>query len=111
MIDELKEFNLEAKEKPHSIYVSLISKQEEEYFKILSECMDVFVWNYKEMLGLDPKVVVHNLPIRKGESPKKQPQQFFHPKLILEIEKEVNKLINAMFIHEVNYQTCITTSQ
>jgi len=45
------------------------------------------------MLGLDPKVAVHRLSIKKCVSPKKQPQRCFRPKLVPEIEKEVNKLI------------------
>jgi len=34
--------------------------------------MDVFAWSYKEMPGLDPKVTVHNLAIKKGVSLEKQ---------------------------------------
>ena len=56
------------------------------------------------MLRLDPRVAVHRLSIRKGVSSKKQLQQRFRPKLIPEIEKEVNKLIEAGFIREVKYQ-------
>jgi len=63
----------------------------------------VFAWSYKEMPGLDPKVVVHRLSIKKGVSPKKQPQRRFRLELVPEIEKEVNKLIEAGFIREVKY--------
>jgi len=59
------------------------------------------------MPGLDPKVVVHNLAIRKGVSLKKQPQRHFSPQRIPEIEQEVNKLIDAGFIREVKYPTWI----
>jgi len=55
------------------------------------------------MRGLYPKVAVHRLSIRKGVLLKKQPQRRFRPELIPEIEKEVNKLIEAEFIHEVKY--------
>jgi len=58
------------------------------------------------MPGLDPKVIVHCLSIRKGVSPKKQPQQRFRPKIIREIE-ETNKLIEAGFIHKVKCPTWI----
>jgi len=44
-------------------------------------------WSYKEIPGLDTKVVVHQLSIGKGVSPKKQPQQHFRPELITEIER------------------------
>jgi len=40
----------------------------------------------QENTGLDPKVVVHNFAIRKGVSPKKQPQLRFRLQLIPEIE-------------------------
>jgi len=56
------------------------------------------------MPGLDLKVVVHRLSIKKGISFKKQPQRRFRPELVLKVEKEVNKLIEAGFIREVKYQ-------
>jgi len=59
------------------------------------------------MSGLDPKVAVHCLSIKRGISPKKQPQQRFHPELVPEIKKEVNKLIEVGFIREVKYPTWI----
>ena len=59
------------------------------------------------MSGLDPKVTVHHLSIKNGASPKKQPQRRFRPELVPEIEKEVNKLIEARFIREVKYPTWI----
>ena len=59
------------------------------------------------MPGLDPDVVVHCLSIKRGIPPKKQPQRRFRPELVPEIEKEVNKLIEAGFIREVKYPTWI----
>jgi len=59
------------------------------------------------MAALDPKVAVLRLSIKRGISPKKQPQQHFHPKLVPKIEKEVNKFIGAGFIREVEYPTWI----
>ena len=49
--------------------------------------------------------MIDNLAIRKGVSPKKHPQWCFHPQLIQEIEKEVNKLIDVGFIRETKYPT------
>ncbi|XP_074301299.1 uncharacterized protein LOC141632675 [Silene latifolia] len=108
-VDELKELNLGTTEDPRPIYVSaLLTKQEEEeYYKLLVEYKDVFAWSYKEMPGLSPKIAVHRLAIKKGTNPKKQPQRRFRPELVPEIEKEVNKLIEAGFIREVKYSTWI----
>ena len=108
-IDDLKELNLGTEEEPRPIYVSsvLTHEEEKEYSDLLSKYKDVFAWSCKEMLGLDPKVAVHCLSIKKGTSLKKQPQRLFHPELVPEIEKEVNKLIEAGFIREVKYPTWI----
>jgi len=85
----------------------LTPEKEKEYFSLLSKYRDVFAWSYREMLGLDPKVAVHNLAMTKAISPEKQPQQRFRPELILEIEKEVNKFIDTGFIREVKHPTWI----
>ncbi|XP_074277348.1 uncharacterized protein LOC141600984 [Silene latifolia] len=108
-VDELKELNLGTIEDPRPIYVSalLTKEEEEEYYKLLVEYKDVFAWSYKEMPGLSPKIAVHRLAIKKGTNPKKQPQRRFRPELVPEIEKEVNKLIEAGFIREVKYSTWI----
>ena len=49
------------------------------------------------------KVVVHCLSIKKGVSPKKQPQQHCCPQLVTDIKKAVSKLIESGFIREVEY--------
>ena len=59
------------------------------------------------MPRLGHKVIVDNLAITKGVSPKKKPQLCFHLQLIPEIEQEVNKLIDVGFIRKVKYPTWI----
>ncbi|CAM8996728.1 unnamed protein product [Rhodiola kirilowii] len=59
------------------------------------------------MPGLNLKIALHRLAIKRGVGPKKQSQRRFRPELVREIEKEVNKLISADFIHEVKYPTWI----
>jgi len=78
-VDDMKELNLGTNEEPRPIYVSssLTLEEEKQCLEVLSEYKDVFAWNYKEMPGLDPKVVVHRLSIKRGISPKKQPQRRF----------------------------------
>jgi len=57
------------------------------------------------MPSLDPKVTVHNFPIMKGISHKKQTQRHFLPQLIPDIKQEVKKIIDVGFIREVKYPT------
>ncbi|KAG9453423.1 hypothetical protein H6P81_006327 [Aristolochia fimbriata] len=70
---------------------------------LLCEYHDIFAWNYTEISGLDPRVAVHKLVVHPSVRPVKQSQRRFRPELIPEIEKEVDKLIAANFIREVNY--------
>ncbi|KAK4391469.1 hypothetical protein Sango_1924700 [Sesamum angolense] len=78
-IDELKEVNLGDIESPRPIYISASLTHEEEgtYIALLYEFKDVFAWSYKEMPGLDPKVAVHYLSVKKGARPVKQGQRRF----------------------------------
>ncbi|KAL0300166.1 UNVERIFIED_CONTAM: hypothetical protein Scaly_2567400 [Sesamum calycinum] len=99
-IDELKEVNLRDIEDPRPIYISVSLTQEEEgtYIALLHEFKVVFVWSYKKMPGLDPKVVVHHLSVKKRTRLAKQGQRRFQPELVLLIEGEVSKLIEVGFI-------------
>nr|GMD01378.1 Transposon Ty3-G Gag-Pol polyprotein [Ipomoea batatas] len=95
---------------PQSIFISTLFSDEDEetYITLLKEYIDVFALTYKEMTGLDPKVVVHRLEVKKGCHPIKQAQRHFRLELIPLIEVEVNKLLEADFIREVKYPTWIS---
>ncbi|XP_075103045.1 uncharacterized protein LOC142177647 [Nicotiana tabacum] len=101
-INALKEVNLRVVEDPKPTYVSasLTSDEESKYIELLKEFKDVFAWSYKEMPGLDPKVVVHHLAVKRGGHLVKQAQRRFIIEWVPLIETEVNKLIEAGFVRE-----------
>ncbi|KAL0367529.1 UNVERIFIED_CONTAM: Transposon Tf2-12 polyprotein [Sesamum radiatum] len=109
-IDELKGVNLGNTKDPRPMYTSasLTQEEEEAYIKLLHEFKDVFAWSYREMPGLDPKIAVHHLSIKKGARPVKQGQLRFRPEVIPLIETEVNKFIEVSFIREVKYPIWIS---
>ncbi|XP_070030061.1 uncharacterized protein LOC142166988 [Nicotiana tabacum] len=110
-VDALKEVNLGVVEDPKPTYISasLTGDEESKYIELLKEFKDVFAWSYKEMSGLDPKVDVHHLAVKRGACPRKQAQRRFRPELVSLIETEVNKLIKAGFVREVKYPTWISS--
>ncbi|GLU03910.1 hypothetical protein SLE2022_210810 [Rubroshorea leprosula] len=65
---------------------------------LLREYKDVFAWNYDEMLGLDPALVVHSLNIDPNMKPVVQPNRTFHLEVTLKIKEEVEKLWATRFI-------------
>jgi hypothetical protein len=50
--------------------------------KLLIEYWDIFAWYYNEMLGLELRVVVHQLVVKIKVRPIKQAQLLFRHKLI-----------------------------
>ena len=109
-VDELKEVNIGITNDPRPIFINanLSLEEEDAYVELLKEYRDVFAWTYKGMPGLDPKVVVHHLSVRHGVRSMKQAQRRFRLELIPQIEGEVNKIIEAGFIHEVKYPIWIS---
>ncbi|GKV21559.1 hypothetical protein SLEP1_g31529 [Rubroshorea leprosula] len=107
--DELKQRNLGIEDDPRPIFLSALLSLEEEvrYVQLFDEYKDVFAWSYKEMPGLDPKVVVHRLAVKHGLRPVKQSQRRFRADLIPQIEAEVDKLIEVGFIRGVHYPSWI----
>jgi hypothetical protein len=67
------------------------------------EYQDCFAWNYKEMPELDPRVATHKLVIDPQFRPVKQPSRPLRPEFQDQVIAEVDKLIKAGFIKEIQY--------
>lgn len=104
-IDELVEINLGSEDDPRPTFVSatLTPEEREDYRQTLMQYRDCFAWSYKEMPGLDPQVATHKLTIDPQFRPVKQHPRRFRPELQDDIIAEVDKLIKADFIKEVQY--------
>ena len=68
----------------------------------MREYIDVFAWNYEDMLGLDPQVAMHRLNINPDAKPVKQQQRRFRLEIMEAIQSKVKKLIDFNFIREEN---------
>ena len=60
---------------------------------MLKEFKDVFTWDYSEMPGLDPGLVVHTLNVDPEAKPMAQLAKVFHTKIEEQIVKEMQKLL------------------
>ena len=56
---------------------------------LLKEFKDVFAWDYSEMPGLNPGLVVHTLNVDLKAKPMSQPARIFHTEIEGQIVKEV----------------------
>jgi len=64
----------EANPKPIFISESLSPSEKEDLIHLIQEYKDVFVWNYKDMFGLDPQIAMHHLKINPDAKSVKQQQ-------------------------------------
>ena len=95
-------FSLEGP-RPISISASLTEREKLELILLLKEFKDVFAWDYSEMPGLDPRLVVHTLNVDPEAKPVAQPARIFHTEIEGQIVKEVQKLLVAGFIKPIQH--------
>ena len=83
----------------------LAEVEEKELEAFLRANLEVFAWTPYEMLGIDPEVTCHRLNVDRLAKP--VIQQARRPTLmhVEAVEEEVDKLLEARAIQEVNYPT------
>ena len=74
-----------------------------ELILLLKEFRDVFSWDYSEMSGLDPGLIVHTLNVDLRVKLVVQPAKVFHMEIEKQIVKEVKKSLVAEFIKPIQH--------
>jgi hypothetical protein len=86
--EELETINLSNDpnvELPISIRSSLSLSEKTQLISLLKKYRNVFAWQYEEMPGLDPDLVVHALNVDPGSKLIIQPKRVFHPEVEAQI--------------------------
>ena len=87
------------------ISVHLNEAQIKDLIHLLTEYIDVFVWEVSDMQGLSTDVVSHKLPINPGFDSVKQKTQKFKPELSLKIKEEITMQIESRLVEVTQYLT------
>ena len=69
---------------------------------------DIFAWKQADMGGIDPTIITHRLNVSPSFKPVKQKRRSFTPKRQKAINEEVDKLLQAGAIREVEYPEWLT---
>jgi len=78
------------------------SPSELEIYEVLfREFRDVFAWSYDEIPGIDSSIVEHEIKMYLDVKPVRQQLRQVHPKKVVAIKEEVEKLLHAGFIFPV----------
>jgi len=91
--EEVEMFNLgnEGEEKKVKIRAGVTEEMRQQLYTLLKVFNDIFAWSYKDMPGLDPKIVQHRLPLKPKCHPIKWRLRRMKPKVSLKIKEEVEK--------------------
>ncbi|KAL0416111.1 UNVERIFIED_CONTAM: hypothetical protein Slati_3443000 [Sesamum latifolium] len=78
-------------------------KAKKEITLCLQRNADIFAWTLQELEGIDPQVITHHLNIDSNYKPVKQKKRHFGPEKDKIIQAEVNKLMAAGHIEEIQF--------
>ncbi|KAM0958525.1 hypothetical protein ACFX2I_023763 [Malus domestica] len=89
--DPLEEINVGTADDPRPLFISafLPHTMKVELRQLLHEFKDCFAWSYHEMPGLDRTLVEHELRIKAGCKPFRQPYHRFSTEVQLDIKDEL----------------------
>ena len=71
------------------------------YYALFHEFRDVFAWSYDEMPGIDSSIVEHEIKMYPDVKLVGQRFRQVHPKKVVAIKAEVEKLLHVGFIYPV----------
>ena len=83
-------------------------KIKERLIQLLNEYVEIFVWSYEDMPGLDTDIVVHRLSTREDCPPIKQKVCRMRPDMYEKIKAEVMKQFDAGFLDVTSYPQWVT---
>ncbi|XP_074288482.1 uncharacterized protein LOC141613637 [Silene latifolia] len=75
----------------------------EQIIEFLRTNMDCFAWSHSDMIGIDPSVIIHRLNVDPSFLPIQHKRRKFAPERNEVINQEVDNLLAAGKIMEVNY--------
>lgn len=76
--------------------------------KCLEDNVDIFAWFSSGLVGIAPSVTEHKLNIVSGSRPVKQKKRHFGPEKDKVIEEQVQELLRARHIRDVQFPTFLS---
>jgi hypothetical protein len=99
----MEEFEVGGKERRVRVGSLLSLEIKESLIAFLRSNSDMFAWCHDDMPGIDPSLISHRLNVDPNYRPVKQKRRSFDPERNQAIHEEVERLLKASFIREVDY--------
>ncbi|KAM2246473.1 hypothetical protein ACFXTI_007288 [Malus domestica] len=103
--DPLEEINVKTANDPRPLFINALlpHTMKVELRQLLNEFKDCFAWSYSKIPGLDRTLVEHELRIKTGCKPFRQPPRWFSTEVQLDIKDELVRLLKVGFIQTARY--------
>jgi hypothetical protein len=105
--EEALEFNIGTKMDPRTVKIGkgTTEKERKEILELIREFKDTFAWNYDELKAYRGDVIQHAIPLVEGAKPFRQNLRHINPKLAGQIQKELQKMVDAGIIAPIRYSS------
>lgn len=106
-LEELEDLVLDSSRPDQVLHISnqLDPQGKVELSLCLKHNTDVFAWIHNDMKCLNPNIVVHRLNANPTFKPVREKRRTFTAQINQVVREEVQKLLKAGFIREVQYST------
>jgi ribonuclease HI len=105
--EEALEFNIGTQMDPRTVKIGkgTTEKERRAILDLIREFRDVFAWSYDELKAYKGDVIQHAIPLVEGAKPFRQKLRHINPKLAGQIQKELQKMVDAGIIAPIRYSS------
>jgi hypothetical protein len=105
--EEALEFNIGTEMDPRMVKIGkgTTKKERKEILELIREFRDTFAWNYDDLKAYKGDVIQHVIPLVEGAKPFRQKSRHINLKLVGQIQKELQKMVDAGIISPIKYSS------
>jgi ribonuclease HI len=105
--EEALEFNIGTEMDPRMVKIGkgTTEKERKEILALIREFIDTFAWNYDDLKAYRGDVIQHAIPLVEGAKPFRQKLRHINPKLASQIQRELQKMVDAGIIAPIRYSS------
>jgi ribonuclease HI/transposase InsO family protein len=106
-VEDALEFNVGTEMDPRTVKIGkgTTEKERKAILNLIREFRDIFAWNYDELKAYRGDVIQHAIPLIEGAKPFRQKLRHINPKLAGQIQKELQKMVDAGIIAPIRYSS------
>jgi hypothetical protein len=107
---ETKRVSLNPRVPDKAVMISqdLTTDEETELLSFLDKNNNMFAWRISDLTGVSRDIIEHKLQVNHSAKPRKQRLHKMLDEKVAAAIAEVQRLLDAGFIHEVHYPSCLT---